>query len=79
MTSKVAALGISAGVVLAVFQLLNTYAISTIEAAIIFPSFYGGSLVLSALSGVIILKDKLTRKQVAAVALGVAALVILNI
>ena len=79
LTSKVATLGISAGAVLAVFQLMNTYAISTIEASIIFPSYYGGSMVLSALSGVIILKDKLTRKQICAICLGVIALVLLNI
>ena len=79
VTARIAALGASAGVILAVFQWLNTYAISTIEGAIIFPSYYGGSMVLSTLSGVIILKDKLTKKQLCAVLIGVVALVLLNI
>lgn len=71
--------GASAGAVLAVFQCLNTYAVSVINSATLFPAYNGGSMVLSAFSGVIILKDKLTKKQILSVLLGITAVIILTV
>ena len=79
ITPQIAALGISAGAVLAVFQWLNTYAVSVIDSTILFPSYSGGSMVLSALSGVLLLRDKLTKKQICSVVLGAAAVIILTL
>ena len=79
VSPRAALLGVSAGAVLAVFQWLNTYAVSAIDAAVIFPSYYGGSMILSAMSGVLILKDKLTKRQICAILIGIVAIVILNI
>lgn len=70
-------LGVSAGVVLAIFQWLNTYAVSVIDSTVLFPSYNGGAMVLSSLSGVIILKDKLSKKQICSVALGTVAVIVL--
>ena len=79
ITPQIAALGISAGAVLAVFQWLNTYAVSVIDSAILFPSYNGGTMVLSALSGVLLLRDKLTKKQICSVVSGAAAVIILTL
>ena len=79
ITPQIAALGISAGAVLAVFQWLNTYAVSVIDSTILFPSYNGGSMVLSALSGVLLLRDKLTKKQVFSVVTGAVAVIILTL
>lgn len=79
MTPQIAALGIFAGVILAVFQWLNTYAVSVINSTILFPAYNGGSMVLSALSGLLLLKDKLTKKQIFSVVLGAVAVIILTL
>lgn len=79
ITPQIAALGIFAGAILAVFQWLNTYAVSVINSAILFLSYNGGSMVLSALLGVLLLRDKLTKKQICSVVLGAAAVIILTL
>ena len=72
-------IGGGAGITLAVFQTLNAWAVSRIHAAVFFPSYNGGSLILSTLSGVLLLKDKLKKTQLLAILLGIAAIVLLNV
>ena len=71
------ALGI--GVVLSVFQLVNTWAIANIESTLLFPTYNGGTLILSSVTGVLFLKDKLKFNQYISIAIGVIAIVIINV
>ncbi|MBO5755085.1 MAG: hypothetical protein J6R89_03390 [Clostridia bacterium] len=66
------------GATLAIFQWLNTYAISTIEGTFLFPAYSGGSIVLSTLIGIFFFKDKLSRKQACGILVGILAVVLLN-
>lgn len=70
---------LAVGLILGVFQTLNTKAISEIDGSLLFPVYNGGSLVLSAVSGVILLKDKLKSKQIISIILGIAAIVLINL
>ncbi len=67
------------GITLAVFQAVNTYAISTVPAGILFPSYSGGCIVFSVLAGVLLFKDKLKKRQVLSIAIGAIAVVLMNI
>ena len=71
-------LSLSVGVVLAVFQWLNTYAIATIDGTFLFPTYSGGSILLSTLAGIVLFKDAITTRQAASIAVGVAAVVLMN-
>lgn len=71
--------GVSAGIVLSVFQFFNTYAVATINSTVLFPSYNGGALILTTLSSVVILKDRLKKKQLLSVAVGLVAIVLLNV
>lgn len=66
------------GIVLAIFQAINTYAISTIDGTFLFPAYSGGSTVFSAISGRLIFKDKLTPKQKVSLLIGIIAVIIMN-
>jgi drug/metabolite transporter (DMT)-like permease len=69
---------ISIGVTLAIFQLLNTYAISTIDGTFLFPTYSGGSIILSTLVGIFFFKDKLSLRQVYSILIGVFAVILMN-
>ncbi|MDY3846223.1 MAG: GRP family sugar transporter [Eubacteriales bacterium] len=70
---------ISVGIILAIFQLLNTYAISVIDGSFLFPVYSGGSIILSTLVGVLFFKDKLTVKQTISIIIGIIAVIIMNL
>ncbi len=69
---------IATGICLALFQFFNTYALSRIDGTVLFPAYTGGTIILSTLSGVLIFKDNLSKKQVFAIFIGIAALVLMN-
>lgn len=69
---------LAVGVSLAVYQLLNTYAISVIDGTFFFPVHTGGNIVLSTLSGVLVFKDRLKPKQVFGIFIGIVAVVLMN-
>lgn len=71
--------GLAVGVILGIFQFINTKAVATIDGTLLFPSYYGGSVILSAISSVLILKDKLTQKQKISIFIGAVAIVLMNI
>ena len=71
--------GLFAGVFLGVFQLVNTKAISEIDAGLLFPIYNSGTLILSTLIGVFVLKDKLKRKQILSILVGVVGIVLINL
>ena len=68
----------SIGVVLAIYVVINVYALSTVEGTFLFPTYAGGTIVFSALSGFIFFKDKLSLKQITGIILGVIAVVLMN-
>lgn len=70
---------LAAGAILGIFQAVNTKAVAAIDSAVLFPSYNGGVMILSALSGVILLGDKLKRNQTVSVIIGIAAIVLMNL
>lgn len=66
------------GLVLGLFQVLNTKAMTEISGVLFFPAYYGGSIILSGISGVLILKDKLKKNQVISMIIGITAIVLMN-
>ena len=76
---KVIGYAASIGILLGTFQILNTKAITIIDGTLIFPAYYGGALILSYLSSLLILKEKISNKQKLSLAVGVIALVLMNL
>ena len=76
---RVYLIAICVGLVLALFQWLNTYAISVIDGTLFFPVFSGGAILFSTIAGILFFKDKLTLKQGISIAVGVGAVVIMNL
>ena len=70
---------VSVGIILALFQWLNTYAISIMDGSFLFPVYSGGSIILSTLIGILFFKDKLTGKQKISITLGIIAVIIMNL
>ncbi len=67
------------GLTLSVFQYLNTKAISAIDGTLLFPAFYGGTLITSTLSGVLIFKDKLKINQLISIITGIVSIGLMSI
>ncbi len=67
------------GVILSVFQLVNTWAIANIDSTLLFPTYNGGTLILSSITGVLFLKDRLKLNQQISILIGIVAIVIMNI
>lgn len=67
------------GIILSVFQWLNTYAITVMDGSFLFPVYSGGSIILSTLVGILFFKDKLTKNQKISITLGIIAVVIMNV
>ncbi|MBO5021254.1 MAG: EamA family transporter [Clostridia bacterium] len=70
---------LSLGVILGLFQVLNTKAIANIESTLLFPTYNGGSLIFSSISGVLILHDRLNKKQLFSIIVGTVAIIMMNI
>ena len=70
---------IAVGIILALFQWLNTYAISIMDGSFLFPIYSGGSIILSTLVGILFFKDRLTKRQKISITLGIIAVVIMNL
>lgn len=79
ITHTIILFALSAGIVLGIFQYINTKAVSTIDGTLLFPSFYGGNLITSTLAGVLIFKDKLKKIQIISIIVGVISLVLMSI
>lgn len=70
---------LSVGILLGVFQVLNTKAISVIDGTLIFPAYYGGSLILSYISSLLILREKINNKQKLSFSVGIIAIIFMNL
>lgn len=66
------------GVILATYVVINVYALSIMEATFLFPTYSGGNIILSALTGVILFKDKLNLRQILSIVIGIVAVVLVN-
>ncbi len=64
--------------VLAIYAAINVYTLSIVEGTFFFPTYAGGTIILSALSGIFFFKDKLNGKQIFGVILGIIAVVLMN-
>lgn len=71
--------GLLTGVILGLFQLLNTKAIATIDAGLLFPIYNGGTLVLTTIIGVFLFKDRLRIKQIASIIVGIFGIILINL
>ena len=65
------------GVLLGIFQCLNTYAASVIDGTILYSSYNCGVSLLSTVTGRILFNEKLSVKQSASVLIGIVAIVLL--
>lgn len=69
--------GCLVGILLGVFQCLNTYAASVIDGTILYSAYNCGVSLLTTVTGRIIFKEKLSAKQYAGVFIGIAAILFL--
>ena len=67
------------GLLLGGFQAINTYAVAKVIGTLFFPGYYGTSIILAMLAGVLICKDKLKPRQIAAILVGAVAVVLVNL
>ena len=67
------------GLFLGVFQLVNTYAVKVTDGTLYYPAFSGGSNITMTIIGVILFKDKLTKKQWCGVATGITAVILMSL
>ncbi len=77
--SKFVGFALLGGVLSCVYNRLNVLLSGTLDAVIFFPSFNGGVIIVSALLGLLICKEKLTKKQTVGIILGTAAICIIGI
>lgn len=63
---------------LAVYQIIYTYALARIDGTFLFPAQTGGTILLSTISGVLIFKDRFTKRQLLGALLGLISLVLIN-
>lgn len=76
---KLFLIGLIIGCVLATFQVVNTRAIASMDGTFLFPTYNGGVLVLTGISSVLILKEKLKKNQIISMTVGVVAIILMNL
>ena len=69
---------VACGATLGFFQWLSNYVLTIVDATVFFPTYSGGSIVLSTLVGVLLFKDKLDKKQFIGVLVGIVSIVLMN-
>lgn len=76
---KFIAAALISGVLSCAYNRLNIFLSAKLDAIIFFPFFNGGVVLLSAIMGMIICKDKLSKRQFLGIALGIIAICIIGI
>ena len=71
--------GAGLSTILLIINQLATIAAKVIPSAIMFPINDGGATIITALTGAIVFKEKLTARSVAGLVLGIAALIVINL
>ena len=67
------------GVFLSLFQWFFAYAQQIVEATLLLPLYNGTAIVVMTTIGILLFKEKLTRRRFAATAIGIAAIIIFGI
>ena len=67
------------GLILGIFQIVYTYSVASFDGTLLYPMYSGGSLLFSAISSVIFLKESLTHRQKISVLIGCMALICMNL
>ena len=70
---------ILAGVFLGLHQFVYMAALKKVDATVMYPCMNGGIMILSGLSGLFLLKDKLAKRQIAALCIAAAAIVMMSL
>ena len=71
--------GAGLSTILLIITQLATSAAKVIPSAIMFPINDGGATIITALTGAVVFKEKLTARSVAGLALGIASLIVINL
>ncbi len=71
--------GAATGVVFSMCNLINTYLAGALASAIFFPGINIGSILTSLILGLIIYKEKLTKKDILVLGLGILSIVLVNL
>jgi len=66
------------GLILGTFQFFYSKGAQAIDGSVFFPTYSGAAIILSALTGVVLFKDKLSVKQIISTVCGTAALILMN-
>ena len=72
-------LALASGALSCVYNRLNVYLSGALDGVVFFPSFNGGVVILSTLLGVFLLREKLSRRQLAGIAAGVLGITVIGI
>jgi drug/metabolite transporter (DMT)-like permease len=76
---KTIASGLSAGVILSVFQVVSTYGASVVDGSVLYPVYNCASSLLLTSIGVTFFKEKLSKSQFFGILLGIAGVVMLSV
>lgn len=76
---KFIAAALISGALSCAYNRLNIFLSANVDAIIFFPFFNGGVCLLSAVMGIIMCKDKLSKEQFSGIALGIIAICIIGI
>ena len=79
VSPKVFLFALAVGVILGVLQALNTRVISMVDGIFYFPTYHGGALVLSFISGALFFKEKTNIKQKLCFVVGFVAIVLMSL
>lgn len=71
--------GAGLSTILLIINQLATISAKVIPSAIMFPINDGGATIITALTGAVVFKEKLTARSVAGLALGIASLIVINL
>lgn len=77
LNSKMLISGASAGVIIGIFQCLNTYAASVIDGAVLYSSYNCATSILATVVGRMLFKERLSKKQFVGVIIGILSLMFL--
>ena len=67
------------GVMLGMFQILHTYAMSVIPGTVLFPTYSAGATIAIALGSWIVFREKLSQAQRVSLGVGIVAIILINI
>lgn len=70
---------VGAGALSCLYNRLNITTSGILDAIIFFPAFNGGTIILSSILSILIFKEKLTKKQILGIILGVIAICIIGV